>query len=78
MELIEFLRTEAGEGQRMLDIALTDLDDSVANLQPAGTANSIGQLLGHVVRRYPVFLFHSERHPARAGLPCDLRPEFAT
>ena len=49
MDLIEFLRAEAQEGQRMLDIALTDLDDGVANWQPAGTANSIAQLLAHVV-----------------------------
>ena len=49
MELIDFLRTEVEEGQRMLDIALNDLNDDVANYQPGGTANSIGQILAHVV-----------------------------
>jgi len=49
LDFIEFIRAEAGEGQRMLDIALTDLTDEVANWQPPGTANSIGQLLAHVV-----------------------------
>jgi hypothetical protein len=49
LDLIEFLRAEAQEGQRMLDIALTDLEEGVANWQPPGTANSIAQLLAHVV-----------------------------
>jgi hypothetical protein len=83
LELIEFLRAEAQEGQRMLDIALSGLDDTVANWQPPGTANSIGHLLAHVVsgqdQAINVVLgggqsvFEAGNWSAQTGMPADRR-----
>src|SRR5688572_29359306 len=49
MELIDFIRAQCGSALEMLDRSLEDLDDEVAHWKPGGTANSIAQLLAHVV-----------------------------
>ncbi len=48
MELKEYLTGEMENVQRLLGLALQDLDDEVANWQPGGTANSIASILAHV------------------------------
>lgn len=48
MQLKDYLTGEMESVQRMLGLALEDLDDEVANWQPGGTANSIASILAHV------------------------------
>ena len=49
MELIDFIRAQCGSALEMLERSLEDLDDEVINYEPGGTANTIAQLLAHVV-----------------------------
>lgn len=49
MELIDFIRAQCGSALEMLERSLEDLDDEVVHWRPGGTANTIAQLLAHVV-----------------------------
>lgn len=49
MELIDFIRAQSGNALEMIQHSLQDLDDEIVHWHPGGTANSIGQLLAHVV-----------------------------
>ena len=49
MEIIEYLNGSLVSVHTMMNIALQDLSPEVAHWQPTGTANSIAQLLAHMV-----------------------------
>jgi uncharacterized damage-inducible protein DinB len=49
MELLEYLRTSVKAVNDMVDNAMHDLTDEVVNFVPGGTANTIAQLLAHMV-----------------------------
>ena len=49
MELIDFIRAQCGNALEMIQRSLEDLDDEIVHWEPGGTANTIGQLLAHVV-----------------------------
>ena len=48
MDLKDYLTGEMENVQRLVGIALQDLDDEIANWQPGGTANSMAKILAHV------------------------------
>jgi uncharacterized damage-inducible protein DinB len=48
VQLKEYLTGEMENVQRLVGIALQDLDNEAVNWQPGGTANSIGKILAHV------------------------------
>jgi uncharacterized damage-inducible protein DinB len=49
MEMLEYLRSSVKAVNEMVDNAMQDLTDDVVNFQPGGTANTIAQLLAHVI-----------------------------
>jgi hypothetical protein len=49
MEILDYIRGSLVTAHSMQDIALVELTDEVAHWQPTGTANSIAQLLAHMV-----------------------------
>lgn len=49
MELIEFIQAQCGSALEMVRRSLEDLDEEIVHWEPGGTANTIGQLLAHVV-----------------------------
>jgi hypothetical protein len=49
MEIIEYLNGSLVAVHNMMNIALQDLTPEVAQWQPTGTANTIAQLLAHMV-----------------------------
>ena len=49
MQTLEFIRSQVAAVNEMLDIATQELDDELINWHPGGTANTIAQLLAHVV-----------------------------
>jgi uncharacterized damage-inducible protein DinB len=49
MELLDYLRTSVKSVNDMVETAMQDLSDEVVNFAPGGTANTIAQLLAHVV-----------------------------
>jgi DinB superfamily len=49
MDMLEYLRTSVKAVNEMVDNAMQDLTDDVVNFQPGGTANTIAQLLAHVI-----------------------------
>ena len=49
MELIDFIRAECDSALDMISRSLEDLDDEIVQWQPGGTANTIGQILAHLV-----------------------------
>ena len=81
MEIKEYLAGEVENVQRLVGIALQDLDDEIANWTPGGTANSIGSILAHVTgtqdRSINVTLrggqtiFEAGGWSAKTGIPAD-------
>jgi uncharacterized damage-inducible protein DinB len=49
MELIDFIRAQCGSALDMLSRSLQDLDEEIVHWEPGGNANTIGQLLAHVI-----------------------------
>jgi len=49
MDVIDYINGSLVTAHSMQDIALAELTDDVAHWQPTGTANSIAQLLAHMV-----------------------------
>jgi len=49
MEMLEYLLSSVKAVNDMVDTAMQDLTDDVVNFQPGGTANTIAQLLAHMV-----------------------------
>jgi uncharacterized damage-inducible protein DinB len=49
VDLKEYLTGNLDDAHRMLGIALEDLTDEIVHRQPGGTANTIAQILVHVV-----------------------------
>ena len=49
MELVDFIRAQCGNALEMVQRSLEDLDEDIVHWQPGGTANTIAQLLAHVV-----------------------------
>ncbi len=81
MQLKDYLTGEMENVQRLLGLALQDLDDEVANWQPGGTANSIASTLAHVTNTQDHSInvrllggqtvFESGGWPAKTGIPID-------
>ena len=81
MELKEYLTGEMDNVQRMMGLALQDLNDEVANWQPGGTANSIASILAHVTGTQDSSInvrllggqtvFESGGWSAKTGIPAD-------
>jgi hypothetical protein len=49
MQTLEFIRSSVEAVNGMVDTAMQDLTDDVVNWHPGGTANTIAQLLAHLV-----------------------------
>ena len=49
MELVDFVRGQADSALRMISTSMEDLTDDIVHWQPGGTANSIAQILAHMV-----------------------------
>ena len=56
MELLDYLRTSVKTVNDMVDTAMQELTDEVVNFHPGGTANTIAQLLAHVVSGQDVLI----------------------
>lgn len=80
MELIDFIRSQADAALRMLAFSVEDLDDEVAHYPPGGTANSIAQILAHVVTGQDLLIadrigggtsLHESSWAEKTGIPLD-------
>jgi uncharacterized damage-inducible protein DinB len=80
MELIDFIRSQCESALGMLEHSLQDLDDEIVHWQPGGTANSIGQILAHVVSGQDLLIgdklqggtaLHASGWAAKTGIPAD-------
>jgi hypothetical protein len=83
LEVIEFIRSSAQGVYRMQTIAMEDLTDDVVNWQPGGTANTIAQLLAHMVSGQDMLVndkigggksLHESGWAQKTGIPLD-RPQ---
>jgi uncharacterized damage-inducible protein DinB len=80
MEMLEYLRTSVKPVNDMVDNAMNDLTDEVVNYQPGGTANTIAQLLAHMVTGQDLLIndrigggssLHDSGWAARTGIPLE-------
>jgi uncharacterized damage-inducible protein DinB len=80
VELIDFIRAQCGSALEMIQRSLEDLDDEIVQWQPGGTANTIGQILAHVVSGQDLLIgdklkggtaLHVQGWAAKSGIPED-------
>jgi hypothetical protein len=82
MQTLALIRSGIEAVNAMVDTAMQDLTDEVVNFQPGGTANTIAQLLAHMVtgqdflanERLPVgggTPLHESGWAAKTGIPVD-------
>jgi len=80
MELIDFIRAQCVSALDMISRSLEDLDDEIVQWKPGGTANTIGQILAHVVTGQDLLVgeklkggtaLHVSGWAARTGIPED-------
>ena len=80
MELIDFIRSQCDNALGMLQHSLGDLDDEIVHWQPGGTANSIAQILAHVVSGQDLLIgdklkggttLHASGWAEKTGIPAD-------
>jgi hypothetical protein len=81
VDLLEHLQNSVKAVNDMVDTAMQDLTDKVVNYKPGGTANTIAQLLAHVLTSQDLLvndriagatLLH-ETWAAKTGIPLDRR-----
>jgi uncharacterized damage-inducible protein DinB len=80
MELIDFIRAECDSALEAIKQSLEDLDENVVHWEPGGTANTIAQLLAHVVSGQDLLVgdrlkggtaLHTQGWAAKTGIPED-------
>ena len=80
MELIDFIRAQCESALEMIQHSLQDLDDEIVHWQPGGTANSIGQILAHLVSGQDLLIgerlkggtaLHVSGWAEKTGIPAD-------
>jgi uncharacterized damage-inducible protein DinB len=80
MDTLEYLQTSVKAVNDMVDNAMHDLTDDVVNYRPGGTANTIAQLLAHVVSGQDVLIndkigggrtLHETGWAEKTGIPLD-------
>ena len=83
MELLDYMRSAVTTVNDMVNTAMQDLDDDVVNFEPGGTANTIAQLLAHMVSGQDLLInerigggksLHESGWSAKTGIPLD-RPQ---
>jgi uncharacterized damage-inducible protein DinB len=80
MELTDFIRSQCESALAMIEHSLNDLDDEIVHWQPGGTANSIAQILAHVVSGQDLLVgeklqggtsLHASGWAGKTGIPLD-------
>jgi uncharacterized damage-inducible protein DinB len=80
MELIDFIRAQCGSAIEMLERSLEDLDDEIVRWEPGGNANTIGQILAHVISGQDLLIaekleatetLHRSGWAEKTGIPLD-------
>jgi len=82
MQTLEFIRSSVVAVNGMVDTAMQDLTDEVVNWQPGGTANTIAQLLAHLVSGQDLLVndkllvgggtpLHDSGWAAKTGIPLE-------
>ena len=84
MQTLEFIRTSVDAVNAMVGTAMEDLTDEVVNYHPGGTANTIAQLLAHLVTGQDLLIndklivgggtpLHDSGWAAKTGIPLERR-----
>jgi uncharacterized damage-inducible protein DinB len=82
MQTLEFIRSSVVAVNGMVDVAMQDLTDEVVSWQPGGTANTIAQLLAHLVSGQDLLVndkllvgggtpLHDSGWAAKTGIPLE-------
>jgi hypothetical protein len=82
MHTHEFIRSSVEAVNGMVDTAMNDLTDDVINFHPGGTANTIAQILAHLVTGQDLLVhdklivgggttLHDSGWAAKTGIPLD-------
>ena len=82
MQTLEFIRSSVVAVNGMVDTAMQDLTDEVVSWQPGGTANTIAQLLAHLVSGQDLLVndkllvgggtpLHDSGWAAKTGIPLE-------
>ena len=80
MELIDFIRAQCDSALGMITQTLEDLGEEIVQWEPGGTANTIGQILAHVVSGQDLLIadklkggttLHASGWAEKSGIPAD-------